>query len=62
MRGGLFIDVLVGITIEGMGRDGIAKTRKSLSAEECLALLPTLSDLIDRPALVAGVTGSRSGL
>jgi hypothetical protein len=53
MRDGLFIDLLVGVTIEGMGRDGIAKVRKSLSAEDCRALVPTLGDLIGQPALSA---------
>jgi hypothetical protein len=52
MRNGLFVHILVGITIESIGREGIAKTRKSLSAEECLALLPRLSD---QPALSADV-------
>jgi hypothetical protein len=53
MRDGLFVDMLVGLTIECIGRDGLAKMRNALSAEECLALLPRLSDLLDRPALSA---------
>jgi hypothetical protein len=55
MQGGVIIDMLVGITLEGMGRAGIAKMRKSLSAEECLVLLPRLKELLDRPALSADV-------
>jgi hypothetical protein len=55
MQGGFIIDMLVGITLEGMGRAGIAKMRKSLSAEACLALLPRLKELLDRPALSADV-------
>jgi hypothetical protein len=55
MRDGLFIDMLIGITIEGIGRNGIAKMRQSLSAEECRTLLPSLSDQIDRPAMSADI-------
>jgi hypothetical protein len=50
MRGGLMIDMLIGITFENMGSSGLAKMRSSLSAEECLALLPKLSDLLDESA------------
>ncbi len=55
MRNGLVIDALVGITFEGMGHDGIAKMRTSLSAEECLALLPKLSELLDQPVSSADI-------
>jgi hypothetical protein len=55
MRDGTVVDMLVGITFEAMGRGGIARIRNLLSAEECLALLPRLSDLLDRPALSADV-------
>jgi hypothetical protein len=55
IKDGLVVDVLVGITFENMGRSGIAQMRRSLSAEECLALIPRLNDLLDRPALSADV-------
>jgi hypothetical protein len=49
MRDGMAVDLLVGITFEGIGRSGIARMRQSLSAKDCVALLPTLKDLLDRP-------------
>ena len=62
MRDGLVIDALVGITIEGMGRNGIAKMRNSLSAEECLALLPKLSELLNEPAWSADLLAREAAL
>ena len=50
MRGGLVFDALVGITFESMGGSGLAQMRSSLSAEECLTLLPKLNDLLDESA------------
>ena len=50
MRGGLIIDVLIGITCEAIGREGIANMRNSLSAGECLGLLPKLNELLDESA------------
>jgi hypothetical protein len=55
MQQGILIDLLVGITIEGIGSGGIAEMRGTLSAEECLALTPRLSDLLDRPTPSADV-------
>ena len=52
-RGGLYIDLMVGIVCEGMGDSGIADLRKSLSAGECKALLPTLRELFNKPLPLA---------
>ena len=46
MKDGGSIDMLVGISIEGTGRSGLNQMRSSLSAEECLSLIPKLSDLL----------------
>ena len=48
-RGGLVIDLLVGLTFESMGHGGIADLRKSLSAGECRAFLATLRELFNNP-------------
>ena len=37
------------VVAEANGRTGIAKMRKSFSADDCVALIPKLKDLIDRP-------------
>ncbi len=50
MKNGLIIDMLFGITFENIGRSGIAQMRSLLSAEDCLSLLPKLSDLLDESA------------
>ncbi len=55
MQDGLILDMLVGLTLENMGRAGIARMRGSLSAEECLALLPRLTDLLNRPTLPSDI-------
>ena len=45
-HGRLLIDWLNGETFEGMGREGICKLRKSLSKDQCAALILTLNDLL----------------
>jgi hypothetical protein len=52
-RGGLYIDLMVGIVCESMGNIGIADLRKSLSAGECKVLLPTLRELFEKPLPLA---------
>jgi hypothetical protein len=48
-RGGLLSDLLVGLTCESIGHHGFAEVRKSLSANDCKAILPTLRELFSEP-------------
>ena len=63
MQDGLILDMLVGLTLENMGGAGASpRMRGSLSAEECLALLPRLTDLLNRPILPSNILACEAGL
>lgn len=48
-QGGLVVDSLVGVAIEGVGRDGLCRIRASLSPASCVQAIKTLQRLeVDR--------------
>jgi tetratricopeptide (TPR) repeat protein len=54
-QGGMgVVDWLTGDTFEGMGREGICRLRKSLSAAQCRQLVLLLKELMDRAPSLEG--------